>query len=65
MSTVDTLLNRPVQMSRRMLRRIHAQRGQAAGSKGKRKALPSRRLLRTIRAAQIIAKALLRNPTEA
>jgi len=39
-----------------MLRRIHALRGQPQGGKGKRKALPSRRLLRKIRAAQISAK---------
>lgn len=49
-----------IQISRRLLRRIHAQRGQAQGVKGKRKALPPRRLLRKIRAAQIVAKAALK-----
>ncbi|HFS8928972.1 TPA: hypothetical protein ACH1VU_006248 [Pseudomonas aeruginosa] len=53
-----------IQISRRLLRRIHALRGQAQGGKGKRKALPSRRLLRKIRAAQIIAKAAQRRATD-
>ncbi|BDC78399.1 TPA: hypothetical protein L4936_001533 [Pseudomonas aeruginosa] len=53
-----------IQISRRMLRRIHAQRGQAQGCKGKRKALPTNRLLRRIRAAQIIARAAQRRGTD-